>query len=153
VERTADKAVRPEGFDLDRAWQEIVERVDELRAPVEICALADPNVLGSLRWVLEGRLSVGEAQADGRVPLVIRGPNVEEVAGQLAGFGRWVEVLAPPEARSHLGQLGQELLAAYGREQPGAAGSLGREGVGEPAGTAMTDRPPGWGPGEGAAAP
>ena len=153
AERTADKVVRPQGFDLDRAWQEIVERVDELRAPVEVSALADPNILGALRWALEGRLSVGDAQADGRVPLVIRGANVQGVAGQLAGFGRWVEVLAPPEARSHLGRVGRELLATYGGEPPGAAGSLGGGEVGERAGTVVADGAPEARPGEGVAAP
>ncbi len=40
VELTGEPVVRPEGFELSRSWEEVVERVDRLRSPVEVTALA-----------------------------------------------------------------------------------------------------------------
>jgi predicted DNA-binding transcriptional regulator YafY len=120
VERTGDAVVRPEGFELSRSWEEVVERVDRLRSPVEVTTLCDPDVVDALRWFFEGQVSVADGQAGGRVPVTVRGPRVEMIARQLSGFGGHVEVLAPAEARQLLARLGEELVATYG-EAPGAA--------------------------------
>jgi hypothetical protein len=125
VEVTEDKVVRPEGFDLERAWQEIAARVDEIRAPVEVEAVVSPAVLDGVRWVFGGRVVTGEPQGDARVPVRVRGQRAVAVAAQLAGFGREVEVLSPPEARRYLAQLGRDLTAIYGGgEEHGARGAL-----------------------------
>jgi hypothetical protein len=36
------------------------------------------------------------------------------LAGELAAFGRWVEVVGPPEVRDALADLGSDLVALYG---------------------------------------
>ena len=79
----------------------------------------------SCSWFFEGQLSVGDSQPGERVPVTVRGPSVDMIVRQLCGFGRHIEVLAPPEARQLLARLGQELVATYG--EPGSeAKSLGR---------------------------
>jgi len=123
VERTGDAVVRPEGFELSRSWQEVVERVDRLRSPVEVTTLCDPDVVDALRWYFEGQMTVGEAGPGARVPVTVRGPRVEIIARQLCGFGRHVEVVAPPDARELLARLGRELVATYGEAQGAPAGA------------------------------
>ncbi len=114
VERTGERVVRPEGFDLAGTWASVVERVDELRNPARLDLLALPGYLPPLRWVFEGQCEAGEELPDGRVRITLRGRSVEGMVVRLAGFGPAVEVLSPPEARERLARLGAELLAAYG---------------------------------------
>jgi predicted DNA-binding transcriptional regulator YafY len=114
VEPTGDPAVRPDGFDLAETWQHVVERVDQLRAPAAVEALVDPDLVEMLRWMFERQVESGTAHPDGRVPVTIRGPRIEMLAAQLAGFGRQVEVTGPPEARDHLRRLTAELAELYG---------------------------------------
>lgn len=113
VEPTGDAVVRPPGFDLAETWQRVVERVDELRAPVSIDALADPELVEVLRWMFDRQLHSGEPQPDGRVAVTISGPRLEVLAAQIAGFGRGVEVVGPPEARAHLARIAAELTSIY----------------------------------------
>jgi predicted DNA-binding transcriptional regulator YafY len=115
VEPTGDPVVRPEGFELSRSWEEVVERVDRLRSPVQVSVMAHPGVVELLHWLFEGQVSPGEAEPGERVPVTVRGQGVEMIVRQLSGFGRQVEVVAPPEGRRLLAQLGQELVATYGQ--------------------------------------
>lgn len=117
VEPTADPVDRPEGFDLEVEWREIAERVDRMRAPVEVSVVADGWVAEVLRWWVDGPVVVGERLADGRVALSVRGRRLELLVAQLAGFGHSLEVTAPPEARRQLAELGRHLVAAYGPAQ------------------------------------
>jgi len=115
AELLADKVERPLGFELSRAWQEIAERVDELRAPTQVSVLVLPGAVAAVRWALEGQpVEQGDIGHDGRVALTVRGYRAERVAALLAGFGRWVEVVAPPEGRSYLAGVGRELVEMYG---------------------------------------
>ena len=113
VEPTGQPVMRPDGFDLAETWRQVVERVDELRSPVSVQALAAPELVDVLRWMFERQIEVDEPQADGRVPVTVRGRGIGGLAAQLAGFGARVEVVAPPEARDHLAGLGRELTATY----------------------------------------
>jgi predicted DNA-binding transcriptional regulator YafY len=113
VEITDDPVVRPEGFELAESWGQVVERVDQLRSPIEVSALADPDIVDGLRWIFEGQVVVGDAAEGARVPVTVRGPRVEMIAGQLSCFGGRVEVVAPPEARQYLADLGRQLVATY----------------------------------------
>lgn len=113
VEPTDEPVERPDGFDLAEAWSQVVERVDELRTPVEVEALADPGAIEGLRWIFQKRASFGPPKDDGRVPVNVRGQGLRVLALELAGFGRSVEVLSPPEARERLATLGAELVETY----------------------------------------
>ena len=123
VEQTGEAVVRPDGFDLAETWQHVVERVDELRSPAAVSAVADADAAEMLRWMFEGQVEVSPPRDDGRVPVVVKGQHVERLAAQLAGFGRRVEVVGPPEAREHLARIARELSGIYGAgaaTRPGA---------------------------------
>lgn len=113
VQRTGDPVVRPDGFELAEAWEGVVERVDRLRAPAHVDAVANAEVVEVLRWMFERQLTVGDVRPDGRVEITVHGPHLEVLTAQLAGFGARVEVLAPAEARARLARLGEELTGLY----------------------------------------
>ncbi len=121
LEQTGQPAERPEGFDLARAWDDVVHRVDQLRSPAEVSVLADPDVVDALRWIFERRAVIEEVKADGRALLRIGGHRTEMIVAQLAGFGRDVEVVGPAEAREQLARLGEELVATYAEQRDGAS--------------------------------
>lgn len=113
VETTADPVQRPDDFDLAESWREIADEVDRKRTPLEIQAVCAPEGLGLLRMVLGTRLEVGGSTADGRVGVVIRGPEEYAIACELAGFVEWLEVTGPPGVRAHLASLGKALIERY----------------------------------------
>ncbi len=113
VEETGKLVERPEGFDLARAWDEVVHRVDQLRSPAEVSLMAGPDVVRLIRWMFERQALVEEAQADGRALVRVSGQRTDMIVAQLAGLGRQIEVLGPPEAREQLARTGEELVAAY----------------------------------------
>jgi predicted DNA-binding transcriptional regulator YafY len=113
VEVTDDPVVRPEGFELADAWKMITTEVELVRTPIVVRAMVDPQSISWLRHTLGTRLRIGMAADDGRVEVEIRSHNDYSVAGELAGFGRFVEVLEPPTVRARLEALAAELSALY----------------------------------------
>lgn len=112
---TTDEPVdRPEGFDLAAIWREIADEVDRRRMPLEIQGTCAPDGLGLLRMALGDRLDVGGTTDDGRIEVVIRGPNEYAVAGELAGLVEWLDVTSPPEVRTRLAAIGRQLTERYG---------------------------------------
>jgi predicted DNA-binding transcriptional regulator YafY len=114
VERTGEKVVRPEGFDLAEAWRSISAAVDQLRKPIRVRAAANADSIRLLRWVLDTRISVGPARPDGRIDIEVAGEGIDAIAGQLAGFGARLEVFEPVEVREQLATIGAELSEIYG---------------------------------------
>lgn len=114
VAPTGEPVVRPEGFDLAETWAEIEARIDERRATFRTEVVVDPQAVPWLRASLGTRFVPGETGADGRVRAEVRGYEPESSAGELAGFGRHVEVVGPPEVRAQLARIGAELLSRYG---------------------------------------
>jgi len=114
VDRTGDKAVRPDGFDLAAAWRMISVEVDRIRAPIRVKAAATTESIPLLRWVLDTKLRVGPARPDGRIDVEVAGEGVDAIAGQLAGFGARLEVFEPVEVRDELVRIATELAATYG---------------------------------------
>jgi predicted DNA-binding transcriptional regulator YafY len=114
VAGTGRAVERPEGFDLATAWAAGAAAVEDRRGGVRVRALADRGSLPRLRVRFGTRLTVGEADPDGRLQVELAGPAVEFLAAEVAGFGRSVEVLDPPEARARLAGLARELAEVYG---------------------------------------
>ncbi|MBV9872522.1 MAG: YafY family transcriptional regulator [Frankiaceae bacterium] len=106
---------RPPDFDLGEAWERIAANIEEMRSPHHVDAIVDADVVNILRWLFDKQLTVltAEPDADGRFPVRVGGHHVEQIAGQLAGFGDRVTVTGPAEARAHLAKLGAELVASY----------------------------------------
>jgi predicted DNA-binding transcriptional regulator YafY len=113
VERTDDAAQRPPGFDLATAWGEITDAIEDLRLPLQVRAVADPDVVRLLRQMFGQRVRIGPPAADGRVEVEVRGHHVASLSGELAGLGNRIEVQDPPEVRDRLRQIGEELGAVY----------------------------------------
>src|SRR5436305_7659216 len=113
VTRTGRPAHRPEGFDLDTAWQQIVANVDELRSPHRLDLALEPDAVHILRWMFDRQLHVGEERDDGRIAASIGCQSVERCASEIAGLGTRIEVLGPTEARAHLARLARELDEMY----------------------------------------
>lgn len=117
VTPTGEPAERPKDFDLDATWREIVANVDAMRTPYQVEAFVDLDILPVLHWMFEGQLSEVDPQPEdcprGRLAITIGGHHVEQVAGQLAGFGGHVEVTGPAEARAYLAELGRQLTTTY----------------------------------------
>ena len=118
VEVTGDPVRRPEGFDLAKAWRLVTDEVDQRGAAYRARGTATPELIGVLRMVLGTRLRIGPAGPDGRVEVEVGGPNLESLAGQLAGFGSALEVLEPPEVRARLAAIGAELTDRYATTDP-----------------------------------
>ena len=114
VDRLGDPVVRPPDFDLASAWSEITDAVDELRLPLRVRALADPDVVGLLRMMFGTRVRIGPTVPEGRVEVEVRGHHVPALAGELAGLGGRVEVLEPDEVRDRLAEIAAELAGVYG---------------------------------------
>ncbi len=115
VEPTNDPAQRPEGFDLEAAWQAIITTLDEKRAPATVRVRTDLETLDIMRYMFGTRLVPGPADAAGRIEVEIRGHSEEAVARQLSGLGGRFEVLSPPSLRGHLADLGRILTKHYDR--------------------------------------
>jgi predicted DNA-binding transcriptional regulator YafY len=109
-----EPVVRPDGFDLEATWREIVGEVQERRTPVRARALVDPDFVHLVRWVLGHRLRIGPSSAEGRVEVELRGSSIGSLAGQIAGFGSAVEVIGHPGLSDELARIGRELVGAYG---------------------------------------
>jgi predicted DNA-binding transcriptional regulator YafY len=118
VTPTGDPVRRPDGFDLAAYWSESADEVERRRTGARVRALADPGLLPVLRGWLGARLTVEEARPDGRVEVEVGGPSVPVLVAQLAGFGRQLEVTAPPEARPMLVALAEDLSRIYGPAGP-----------------------------------
>jgi predicted DNA-binding transcriptional regulator YafY len=113
VELTDDPVRRPPGFELAKAWEEIVARVDEHRTSRRVRALAEPTIVGWLRGHFANRLSIGDTLEDGRLAVDIGFGDTHQAAMELAGYGFGLEVLDPPDLRAELAAIGTQLLERY----------------------------------------
>ena len=127
VTLTEDPVERPDGFDLETHWRSVVAELDERRVTFRASARVEAEALPWLRSAFGTRLSVRETEPDGWVDVEIRSWSARTLAGELAGFGRWVEVLQPPEVREQLARVGSELADRYGLPPAGDRSVLSLE--------------------------
>jgi predicted DNA-binding transcriptional regulator YafY len=113
VELTSEPVHQPPGFDLAQTWRAVVAEMDERRASMRVRALADPEIVGSLRGHLGTRMSIGDTAGDGRIALEIGFGATHNAAMELAGYSFGLEVLDPPEVRDQLGEIGRRLVERY----------------------------------------
>lgn len=108
-------AVRPDDFDLDAAWSNIVTDVQTLQRGVQARVRVTPAMVGSLCWVYARRHSVEGTLSDGRTELTLTDTSDAAFAGQLAGFGTSVELVDPsPQLIEELQRITTELSTVYG---------------------------------------
>ena len=113
VRLTGEPVVRPEGFELSAAWDLVRTEVDRRFRAATVQGLVPPEHLDTVRSVLGDRLRIGGLGADGRVEVEVDGSHPMALAGELAGWGRRLEILGPPEVRAELARLAGELDGLY----------------------------------------
>ena len=107
---------RPAGFDLRAAW---AARVGSFKSTgseperVSVTVRVAPAVSGQFARLLGDQI----VERPGEGVAILDFPACETAMSQLVAFGGAVEVLAPPDLRERLGELGCQLSALYG--QPG----------------------------------
>jgi predicted DNA-binding transcriptional regulator YafY len=116
LEVLADEARRPENFDLDQAWEEIVTDVAALERGVSVRARIAPDIIGTIRFVFGANVTLDPPEQAPAWRLgTIRARNEQAVAGQVAGFGNKVELIDPPPGVvDELRRLASELQQVYG---------------------------------------
>ncbi|MFF2845250.1 WYL domain-containing protein [Streptomyces sp. NPDC058001] len=134
VEPTGEPVVRPDGFDLATEWRTLAGRMEDRMRAATVRARAEPGAGPLLDRMFGARLRVTGRDPDGWLAIHLDGPSPEILASQLAGLGTRIEILTPPETRTHLARLGTELTGLYGGDTPvsAGAGSPGSTDVGSP---------------------
>lgn len=103
---------RPRDFDLAGFWARHVAEVESLRSSVTARIRGPAWTLPILEAQFGRYLTVVTEDKDTVIATV--GANlVVALAEQLAGWGRTLEVLDPPELRTELARIGAELVQAY----------------------------------------
>ncbi|WP_329082318.1 MULTISPECIES: helix-turn-helix transcriptional regulator [unclassified Streptosporangium] len=106
-------AERPAGFDLSRAWEQVVDEVERRRSHVSATVLIGADLLPVLRAQFGRQCAVEGPAGDGRVRARVAAPTALTIAEQLAGWGAIVEVEEPASVRAELARLGSELTERY----------------------------------------
>jgi predicted DNA-binding transcriptional regulator YafY len=104
---------RPEGFDLATAWEAVSGEIDRRRRAVSVVIHASPWVARIMRTQFGTDVEQVRELDDGRSEVTIGAPSAEIIADQLAGWGKEMEVVGPPEVRAHLARIGAELVERY----------------------------------------
>ncbi|MEJ3747288.1 WYL domain-containing protein [Actinomycetes bacterium KLBMP 9797] len=104
---------RPAGFDLGRAWERVVDEVEQRRALVTATVLLEERFLPVLRDHFGRHFEVAGRHDDGRVRVMVSAPTPLNIASQLAGWGAHIEVLDPDSVKAELVRLGTELTSRY----------------------------------------
>ncbi|RZQ66039.1 helix-turn-helix transcriptional regulator [Amycolatopsis suaedae] len=124
VDRIVEAAVtgiparRPDDFELDRAWRQVVDEVERHRSLESATVLVDARFVHVLRDHFGRHCEVGETQADGRARVRVAAPTPLSIAQLLAGWGAQIEVVDSEPVREQLARIGAELTARYAAGLP-----------------------------------
>ncbi|MEZ5341856.1 MAG: WYL domain-containing protein [Acidimicrobiales bacterium] len=102
-----DRAVWPDDFDLEEAWESIRVAVESKPRQAMAEALAEPWTLRPLRFLFANLITIGETQPDGRIAVTLIGDDTKPIAPKVAGFGAAVEVVSPESMRTELAAIGE----------------------------------------------
>lgn len=111
-----EPAVRPDGFDLNAAWAEIVSTLDERRGLQHVSAVIEPDHVRWARVQFGTRVTVGEPDDahDGWVRVDIGFPeHHDDPARELSAFAGAIEVLDPPHVRRRMREIGRALATRH----------------------------------------
>jgi predicted DNA-binding transcriptional regulator YafY len=104
---------RPADFALTSAWRDVVDEVEQRRAPVSASVLVPQRLVPVLEAQFGQHCEQLGTGADGRARVRVAGPMPLSIAEQLAGWGSTLEVLEPEAVRNELARLGRELVERY----------------------------------------
>ena len=105
VDVTDEPVVRPDGFDLAKAWQSVVETIESRRTSMRAVLRVPPWAVRAMREQFGPTVTVLGDADDGRVEVEVGAPRAEMIAERLAGWGALLEVVGtrrgPPAAAAH----------------------------------------------------
>ena len=105
---------RPDDFDLDAVWDDIVTAVESKRIGISVEVLVPGWAVGPMKWQFGTRCEIGQPIDDGRVRLQVGEAGVRALAAQLAGYGGAVEIVDPPEElKAEMRRIAVELADAW----------------------------------------
>src|SRR5262245_43744569 len=119
VEATGEKAVRPDGFDLETAWDATRSRTEAKRRRESARVRVGRRFLWALREQFGDDMRVIRELDDDVLEIEVRAATVDTIADELAGWGPDLEVIGPQVVRDRLASLGAELVRRYGRTSAG----------------------------------
>ena len=109
----ADSAIRPDGFDLAKYWEESSSRFREQLPEVQATYLIDPSVL---RWIrYKGWRVVEQVDEGERIRVRLRFDSEEEVVQLALAHGADVELLEPVALRSVVREAARGTVEKYAR--------------------------------------
>jgi predicted DNA-binding transcriptional regulator YafY len=106
-------AERPAEFELPKAWERVVDDVEQRRSHASAMVLIDATLLPVLRTQFGRHCDVDRRLDDGRVRARLAAPTALMIAQHLAGWGAAVEVVEPDSVRAELARIGSELTERY----------------------------------------
>ena len=118
AEITDEPAERPSDFELEAAWEEVVEQMEERRSRTWATVLVEQRYLPVMRDRFGRHCHVEELLEDGRARVRVGAPIPLDLARNLAGWGGLVDVEGPAEVRELLAQIGAELSERYAADAP-----------------------------------
>jgi predicted DNA-binding transcriptional regulator YafY len=111
---TMDEAAeRPDDFDLDAAWEQVVAEMEERRSRTWATVLVEEKYLSVMQDRFGRHCHAEDLLPDGRVRVRVGAPTALDLARNLAGWGGLVEVEGPPEVQKRLARIGTELVERY----------------------------------------
>ncbi|MGD9794642.1 MAG: helix-turn-helix transcriptional regulator [Acidimicrobiia bacterium] len=113
AQRLGRRFAPPERFDLAATWRAMSESFTRELAPIVVNARCLPGMVGVVRAFMGGRVAIGPTGDDGRVHMELSGMSVRSLAGQIAGFGRALEVVDHREMTEALLDIAEELRSMY----------------------------------------
>ena len=114
VEATEEIAERPDDFELERAWNDVVGEVEQKRSGTWATVLIETRYVPILRGHFGRHCHVDAEFEDARTRVRIAAPTPLDIARNLAGWGGAVEVLDPVSVQHELARIGGELTRRYG---------------------------------------
>ncbi|MEL6982775.1 MAG: WYL domain-containing protein, partial [Actinomycetota bacterium] len=110
VEERDEPVVRPDGFDLDEAWGEIVTDVAARWSGLSVRLVVRKDLVSALRWLFGSQFSFELERPDGDLEVTVQGDSPEAMAGMLAGFGAGADPIDPsPELVVEFRRVAAEL--------------------------------------------
>ncbi len=118
AEVTDEPAERPADFELEAAWEDVVDAMEDRRSRTWATVLVDARYLPVMRDRFGRHCHTEDLLDDGRARVRVGAPIPLDLARNLAGWGGLVDVEGPPEVRALLARIGAELTERYAADPP-----------------------------------
>jgi predicted DNA-binding transcriptional regulator YafY len=115
AESTDQPAEIPDDFALDAAWRRVVGEVEEKRSRTWATVLVETRFVPVLRDHFGRHCQPGPEDESGWTRVRVGAPTSLDIARQLAGWGRMIEVIEPESVQHDLARIGHELSDRYAR--------------------------------------